>query len=667
MVVLVVFLPVLRHGFICYDDNGYVTANPQVQSGLNWTSLGWAFHAVGVAYWHPLTWISHLIDVDFYGLNPRGHHLTSALLHAVNALLVFVVIRELTGAFWRSWFVAALFGLHPLHVESVAWVAERKDVLSTLFWLLSIWCYTRWIRQRAKRTPRAGVMYGLSLLFFAAGLMSKPMVVTLPCVLLLLDFWPLNRWGRSPADAASVPLGRLLMEKLPFFSLSVAASIVTVSGQSSIGAILTIDRIPWLTRVANALVSYVVYLEKCFYPARLAVFYPYPERPPVWAAAFSGALLVGLTLTALVLWRKKPYLITGWLWYLGTLVPVIGFVQVGGQAMADRYSYVPLLGIFIAGAWAVADWTRDWARRSYVLGPAAGAVLAASVVLTSRQLGYWQNSETLFRHALAVTENNWCGHMGLGYALAEDPARLDEAITEYRASVRLLPNYAEPHFSLGAVLARKPDGLAEAIAEYQTAVRIRPDYLQAHAALAKALAPLPSRLADAAAEYESAVRLAPDDPDLHNNLADLLAQLPERLPEAITEYRTVLRLRPDWVEVRSNLGNILQSIPGRLTEAIAEYQMVIRAKPDFAEAHNNLANALAQMPDRLAEAGAEYEAAIRVRPGYFEAEYNYGVLLSRMPGRIPEAIGHFEAALKIKPDLAPARTMLDQLRANQRP
>ena len=662
-VVLAVFLPVLRHTFICYDDNGYVTENLHVQQGLSWANIAWAFGTREVAYWHPLTWISHLIDGSIYGQKAWGHHLTSLLIHITNTLLVFVVLRKMTGAVWRSWVVAALFGLHPLHVESVAWVAERKDVLSTFFWLLALWSYAQWVGQSAAGRPRALVFYALSWLAFAGGLMSKPMVVTLPCVLLLLDYWPLQRWGWRNGGARPVSPGRLMLEKIPFFILSGVVSVLTVLAQTENHALLEMRKFPWSSRVANTLASYLGYLGKCFYPVKMAVFYPYPETPPVLPAIFGGIVVAAISLVGLIWVRRRPYLLIGWLIFLGTLVPVIGLIQVGGQAMADRYSYVPLLGVFIIVTWGVAEATGGWVHRSYLLVPSVVLMLAALALQTSRQLSYWRDSPTLFRHALAVTEHNWCAHLGLGYYLAPDPAHLDDAIAEYRESVKYAPRCVEAHFSLGAVLMRKPDGLAEAIAEFRSALRLDPGFSRAHAALGKALMLFPDRQSEAMAEYETAVRLDPDDVETRHTLADALAADPDRLTDAIAAYRAVLRLRPDRVEVHSNLGILLTQLPGRLPEAIAEYETVLRAKPGFAEAHNNLANALAQMAGREAETIAEYEAALRLRPDYYEAQFNLGLFLSGLPGRESAAIAHFEAALKIKPDLEPAREMIGRLRA----
>ena len=694
--VLAVFLPSLRHEFICYDDNGYVTQSSWVKDGLTWANVVHAFRTTEIAYWHPLTWMSHLVDVELFGRQSWGHHLTSALLHAANALLVFVVLRKLTGALWRSWLVAALFGLHPLHVESVAWVAERKDVLSTFFWLLALWSYAQWVGQKTVHCSRTFLFYGLSLLLFAAGLMSKPMVVTLPFVLLLLDYWPLNRWGRQAAGPGAASPGRLFMEKVPFLALSVADSILTVGAQADLGTLQTTVQFPFPARLANALVSYLGYLEKCFLPAKLAVFYPYPENQPVGPVLVAGALLAGLSLAAAVWHRSRPYLLVGWLWYLGTLVPVIGLVQVGSQAMADRYSYVPLIGVFVILTWGVADVTRGWARRSFLLGPAAAAALGVLTVLTNRQLGYWQDCPTLFRHALAVTGDNWCAHFCLGYHYTQPPARLPEAIAEYREAARLAPSFLGAHHSLAAVLARTPDGLAEAASEYQIVLRLSPRHVPAHIGRGQALARMPGRFGDAVAEFEAAVRFAPENLDAHINLAYALAQLPDRLPEAIVEYRATLKLAPDSAEAHYSLGTMLVRAPGGLAEAVSEYEAALRINPGYAPAHSALGKALvripgrldaaaaefkttvrltpgdpaahldlgrvlARMPGRASEAIAEYEAAISIRPDYGEAHFYFGEFLSTYPDRLPEAIAHLETALNINPDLEPARAMLVRL------
>ena len=655
LLALVVYLPAVRHGFINYDDNGYVYESSWVPHGLTWANLRQAFRSADLSYWHPLTWVSHLCDVELYGLNPGGHHLTSILIHALNTLLVFVVFRRMTGATWRSWLVAALFGLHPLHVESVAWVAERKDVLSTLWWLTALWCYVRWTEDMKAARPLAWRFYGLALAAFAAGLLSKPMVVTFPCVLLLFDFWPLGRQERGVL--------RLLGEKLPFFALSAASAFVTYKTQADLATVAPLTEFPLAARLANAVYSYATYLGKGFWPTNLAVFYPYSNSLPLTVVVPAGIVLGVVSVLAVLEGKKAPYLLIGWLFFLGTLVPVIGLVQVGAQAMADRYSYVPLLGIFVALIWGAAEECRRRMVRPAVVASVVAAMLVGLTLTTIRQLQFWQNSETLFTHALAVTQNNWIARQCLGYYYAERPADLDRAIAQYRAMVEIVPRYAPSHFSLGAVLARRPEGQVEAAAEYEQALQLNPRFPSAAAALGRILRALPGRQADAAAALAEAVKLAPADADLREDLADLLAALPGRQAEAVEAYRAVLLLRPDWVEVHSNLGLVLAQLPGRLPEAVTEYEAVLRARPDFAGVHNNLANALMQLPGRTAAALAEYEAAIRLEPQNFEFRFNYALLLSSLPGRQADAIAQLESVLRLKPDLEPARLLLMRLRA----
>ncbi len=658
--VLVVFLPVVRHDFICYDDNGYVTHNAWVQKGLTLDGIKQAFRTTEIAYWHPLTWLSHMTDVQLFGLNPAGHHFTSVLWHALNALLLFVVLRKMTGATWRSVLVAALFGLHPLHVESVAWVAERKDVLSTFFLFLALLSYAHWVQARAAGRARSGIFYGLSLLAFAGGLMSKPMVVTLPCVLLLLDVWPLNRWGAHTGETRLAVLGRLVLEKLPFFFLSAATSVLAVVAQDRLGT-LNSTQIPLPARLLNALAAYLKYLEKCFWPAKLAIFYPYPATPPVGAAIFSALVLAGITLVAWR-WRKTaPWFAVGWLFFLGTLVPVIGLVQVGAQAMADRYSYVPLVGVFIIVAWGGAEVATRQPQWGLGLRSAAVVALLALTLVTLRQLGYWKDSPTIFTHALDVTERNWTAHLGLGYYHATQPGHDAEALAEYRETVALAPALAAGHFSLGTVLARDPRRLSEAVVEYEEALRLDPRSGEAWFGLGQALRQLPGRANDAIKALETAVRLEPENTEAAAVLGDVLAREPDRLADAVRVYESLLRLRPDWIEVRNNLGSTLAQIPGREAEAITQYRDILAAHPDAAMTHNNLANALARLGQYDA-AIAEYRAALRFQPGYAMAELNLGMVLLNQGGHDAEAASHFENALRLQPDLTPARQMLERLR-----
>ncbi len=687
-----VFLPALRHDFIYYDDPRFVTENPHVQGGLTWANVKWAFLTADVDYWRPLSWLSHMADCRVFGLDPWGHHLTSVLLHTLNALLVFVVLRKMTGAVWRSLLVAALFGLHPMHVESVAWIAERKDVLSTLFWLLTIWAYAHWVRQREARRRGSSAFYGLALVFFALGLMTKPMLVTVPCVLLLLDTWPLNRLARTSARSFAAAAGCLVAEKIPFFALAAAVGLVTFLAQKHIGALKTAAGYPWPGRIENALIAYSRYLGKCAFPGRLAVFYPYSLDHPVVPAVLAGVLLAGVTVAVCALCRRRPYLPVGWLWFVGTLVPVIGLVQVGEQSMADRYSYMPLVGVFIMLAWAAGDAAARGPRWLGLTAAAAGVILAACTALTSRQLGFWQNSTTLFRHALAVTDRNWAAHTYLGYALARSPANLPEAIAQYRMALQIDPELAVAHNYLGDALVKTPGGLPGAIIEFREALRLDPQLADAHSNLATALAGTPGSLPEAIAEYQTALRLRPDSAEMHDNLGLALGDVPGRLPEAIAEFRTAVQLEPDSAKMHFNLGRglaethdlpgaiaeyraalqikpgdpeahyglglALADVPGSLSGAVAEYQAAMRLRPDDPKIHNALGNAWLDVPGRLPDAVSEFQTALRLQPDLVEVHNNLGIALSQLPGRLPEAIAEYETVLRAKPDFTEAHLNL---------
>ncbi len=509
-----------------------------------------------------------------FGLAPWGHHLTSVLLHACNTLLVFLVFRKMTGTSGRSLFVAALFGLHPLHVESVAWVAERKDVLSTLFFLLTVWTYADWMKRSESPGAKARISYGLTFCFFALGLMCKPMLVTLPFILLSLDYWPLNRTCFSAESSIKIAF-RLWREKLPFFGLALVAGIVTLVAQEEGGAFHALANLPFLARAANALVSYCQYLGKFLYPVNLAIFYQHPGAWPVMTVLAAGAFLLGITLVAVACRRRHPYFPVGWFWFIITLGPVIGLVQVGMQAMADRYTYIPSLGIFLLLAWGAHDLTGRWRHQTIGLRAAATISLIGCAILTSRQIGFWANSETLFRHATAVTENNWVVQNNLGQILLDIPGRLPEAIEHFEAALRSKPDFAEAHNNLGNALASVAGRSSEAIAQYEAALKIEPDFAEAHNNLGNALANLAGRSAEAIAEYETALRLKPDYADAHDNLGNALAKIPDRRPEAITHLQAAVRLRPDYAETHFNLGNALATLPGRLPEAIAEYESTL--------------------------------------------------------------------------------------------
>lgn len=587
------YAPVRHFDFVNFDDPDMVSANPHVRQGITLEGFGWTFTSVEAANWFPATRLSHMLDYQLFGSRSGWHHAVNVLLHALAAMVLFLFLTRATGALWPSALVAFLFALAPQHVESVAWVSERKDVLSTLFCFLALWAYVRYTERPALRR------YLPVVAWFGLGLMAKPMVVTMPFVLLLLDFWPLRR----PLDIG------LLREKIPLFALSALASAATYLVQGHSGAVGALAALPFAQRAENALLAYCIYIGKTFWPSGLAVFYPYPAVLPLWQAVLAAAALTALSAVALRARRRAPYLAVGWFWYLGTLLPVIGLIQVGAQARADRYTYVPSIGLTIALVWGAADLLRRWPRAQIAL---ASAVVLVSLPATRAQVAYWRNSETLFRHALAVTSGNDVAEHNLGNYLMDVPGRLPEAITHLEAAVRLYPESAKAHTDLGTALSRVPGRLPDALAEYRTAVRLAPDSAIAHNSLGSTLAEM-GRLPEALAEYRTAMRLAPDSAILHNNSGNALARM-GRLPEAIAEYETALRLDPAYAEAHNNLGVVLSDVPGRLPEALAHLETVMRLRPDSADAHLNLGIALAKDPTRLDEAISQFEAALRLKP-----------------------------------------------------
>ncbi len=682
---LAVYAEVRHFDFINYDDPVYVSHNPHVREGLSLAGLRWALTSGEGANWFPTTRLSHLLDAQLFGMQSGWHHLVNVLIHAFSTLLLFAFLQRATRARWPSVLVAFLFALHPLHVESVAWVAERKDVLCTFFWMLSLWAYVRY----AERPETA--RYLAVLAAFCLGLMSKPMIVTLPAQLLLLDAWPLGRnrtrnWKQ------------LLREKTPFFALSAAAAIATYVVQRSGGAVRTFSAIPIGLRIENALVSYIVYISKLFWPAGLAVFYPYPSDSQAWQAFAAAIALAGISAAVLHWFARFPYLAVGWFWYLVTLLPVIGIVQVGGQARADRYMHVPMIGLTIMLAWGAKDLLAIRPRLKPVMIAAGTLVCIACAVLTWFETQYWRDSESLFQHAVDVTERNDVAqhnlgnallevpgrlpdavahlqaalqinpesagaHTDLGNALSKMPGRLPDAIAEYRTALRIDGDLPIPHSNLGSALLEVPGGVPEAIAECEKAVRLDPDFADAHDHLGSALAKA-GRLPEAVAQFETALSLAPDSAGIHNRLGMALAAIPGRMPDAIAEYRQALRLKPDDQEAQNNLGTALQSDPAHLPDAIAQYEAVLRRDPDSADTQYNLALALAKTPGRLPDAIAHFEVAVRLNPNHAEAQNNLGFALTNYPARLPEAISHFQAALRINPNYADAHYNLGVALAN---
>ena len=525
LLVLFTFYPVLNNGFIFIDDPYYVTANPHVQSGLTWANIKWAMTASFAANWHPLTWISHMLDCQWYGLNPRGHHLTNLLFHAANTVMLFLMLAEMTGALGKSFFVAALFGLHPMHIESVAWVAERKDVLSTFFFLLTLLCYGRYARARAQAQPEqkssniqhstfnSQWYYGLALVLFVLGLMSKPMLVTLPFVLLLLDYWPLNRF-RAGA------LKKLLIEKIPFVVASAAVCVITVMAQKSGGGIRSMATFSMSERIENTPVSYARYLAKFFWPAKLSFYYPHPGHWPLRIVCGATVLFLVLSAGAWFARRRHPYVSVGWCWFVGTLVPVIGLVQVGFQSMANRYSYVPYIGLFIALAWGVPAWIPAWRFRNAILAAVAAVAVAACVPIMRQQISYWRDSELLFRYAATIVDNNWEAYSRLGLLLSKE-GRLDEAIDEYRIGLKMKPDDADARYDLANALCRT-GRWDEAIEQFQLELKISPGDYSGHNNLGAALFHK-GRVSEAVAQFQEALRLKPDYSEARKNLDTALA------------------------------------------------------------------------------------------------------------------------------------------------
>ncbi len=603
LVTLLAYVGVLQNDFVVYDDPDYVTANHFVQRGLTWEGIRWAFTSTYYSNWFPLNWLSHMLDCQLFGVRPWAHHLMNVLYHAASTLLLFHVLRRMTGALWRSAFVAALFAWHPLRVESVAWACERKDTLSTLFWMLTLLAYLRYTEQPGLRR------YATALVLFALGLMAKPMLVTLPFVLLLLDLWPLKRWqwpavavrkaevprvpdsspeGRTPASPQSTlpsTLFRLVIEKLPFFALTLGSCIVTYFVQKHGHAVASTEYLTVPARLANVLVAYVGYILKMLWPVNsLAVFYPLQTSLPVWKPVLALLVLGGISAMAVRWVRSRTYALVGWFWYLGTLVPVVGFVQVGDQSMADRYSYIPTIGLAIILVWGANSLMIHWPALRLPLKILGGAVLAACVFLTGIQVTYWRNSKTLFGHAVKVTGPSHVALNVLGNQLVQEgqPAQARELFLQ---SILLRPNDPGARYCLGNAYA-KEGKYDEAIAAYREVLRQAPGMPEPENALGVALLSK-GQIDEAIPHFSEAARLDPNflDP-LYNRAVAYHKQ--GKLDEARASYLQVLQLKPDHKQALQNLGNLLIA-QGKLTEAIPFLQRLLRVDPDSVDALNRLA------------------------------------------------------------------------------
>jgi tetratricopeptide (TPR) repeat protein len=662
LVALAVWLGVARNEFVNYDDPDYVTSNPRVQSGLSWENVRWAFATGHASNWHPLTWLSHMADCEWFGLNPSGHHLVSAGLHLLNSFLLLVWLRRITGAIWRSLVVAAFFALHPLHVESVAWVSERKDVLSGVFFMLTLWAYAEYgLRlgtggEAGGRGLKVWGWYGAAVVLCGLGLMAKPMLVTLPFVLLLLDFWPLRRWGQGGGGWLPRP-SRVLLEKAPFFLLSAASSVVTYVVQQRGGAVST--AISLGARIENAVVSYARYLLKTAWPTDLAVLYPHPGHWPGTAVGLSAGVILGITALAVLNLRRRPFLGMGWAWYMGMLVPVIGLVQVGIQSMADRYMYLPMIGLLIAAVWSAAEIFPQVPNRSRILGGAVAALLLACALLTARQIGFWRNSEELFRRTVAVTRNNYLAHNNLGFYLS-GRGQVAEAIAEYRRSLAIKPDYAEALNNLGHALAGQRQ-YREAIECYRQALASQPNHPEVHNNLANALAEI-GQVDEAIKHYQFVLERNPEHADAHNNYGIALA-MKGRLDEAIGHFQAAIRFKKDYAGAHSNLGNALAA-KRQLPAAIEQYEICLWLNPNDAQAHNNLGNVRAEL-GQLEEAVRHYQRALELKADNPEAHLNLSIVLFRQGNRVL-ALEHCRRALELKPDYEAARQHFQALNAAAR-
>jgi Flp pilus assembly protein TadD len=617
--VIAVYAQAVSFEFLAYDDPGYVTENAHVQAGLTGEGIDWSLRSGENGNWHPLTWISLMLDVLLLGRGPGGFHAVNVLLHLIATLLLYLVLKRMTGAVGPSAFTAALFALHPAHVESVAWIAERKDVLSALFWFLTLGVYAGYAAR-----PAAG-RYVLLIVTFALGLMAKPMLVTLPFVLVLLDVWPLGRLARPDDSAAATRagLGRLLLEKVPLLALAAASSVVTFLVQRAAGAVLPMERLPLGARLANAGLSYWRYIGKLVWPLHLSPFYRFEADWSSWEIALAWAGLAAATALVLSQVRRLPFLAVGWLWYLGTLVPVIGLVQVGRQAMADRYTYIPSVGLFIMAAWGLAALASTARIPRATIAAAAGIVLVLLSARTFVQARYWKSTVTLFEHAVEENPRNAMAHNMLGSALDEQ-GRTAEAEQHLRQALALEPGFASAHLSLGLLLAKRGE-TTEAASHLEQALRTKPNNAPAHKVLGGILGRM-GRLEEAGEQFAEAARLDPTDPEARYSLGLTLAAR-KRYGEAAAEYEGALRLGAKEADVWNSLGFTRQKL-GRLDEAMQAYMQALRLRSDYPDARYNLALVLDDL-GRTDDALAQLRNLLRIHPGYKDARAALAAIQAR--------------------------------------
>ncbi len=542
---IVVYWQVGKCDFINYDDNVYVFENSFVKSGLTSESIAWAFTSTYASNWHPITWLSHIVDVQLFGLDPRGHHLTNVIIHVATTLLLFLLLFRVTDVAWKSFSVAALFALHPLHVESVAWVAERKDVLSAFFWFLTLFLYIEWVKNKSR------ILYVIILITYTLGLMSKPMLVTLPVVMLLVDYWPLQRHIAHIENAKEKQAPGLLnwmvfslREKIPFLLLSVVSSVTTIYAQNKGGALKTLDLFSLWQRMGNAVTSYCKYLFKTVWPTDLAIYYPFPKSIVIWQVVLSFIVLLLVTVMALNVRKRHPYFVVGWLWFLVTLIPVIGFVQVGDQAMADRYTYIPLTGVFIASVWGFPD-----LKNKKIFSLLVTVILVVLSSVTWHQTKYWRNSITLFQHSIEATSDNYIAHNNLGIAYA-GKGMYEEAIDNYIKAIEIKPNYVDAHYNLGNALYK--------VKYYDAAIE----------------------------QYVITIEMYPEHQKAHNNLGYIYAEMGV-FDNAILEYNKAIELNPYYITAYVNLGEALMRT-GKINEAEVVYRKILDINSNVNVANDRL-------------------------------------------------------------------------------
>ena len=669
----------LGNDFVLFDDNIFITDNPVIQSGFNAESIKWAFTTAYMSYWHPLTWLSLMLDWQLFGSNASGHHLVSLLWHIGSVILLFLFFNKATGALWPSAFAAAFFALHPLRVESVAWAGERKDVLSVFFGMATIYAYSFYAEK-----PKLS-KYFFCLILFILALMSKPMLITLPCVLLLLDYWPLSRLqkvltpqsvpvlvekgtgkGKSenlkasssadkkivnPFQSSRQLIGKLLWEKVPFFFLALALSIALIWNQKSFGGMASMELFPFSVRIQNAIISYAAYLGKTFWPVDLAVFYPYQFSLPIWQVLGASLLLLAISVVAIYLVKKAPFFTVGWLLYLGVLFPVIGLMQSGDQAMADRYTYFPSIGIAIIITWGGVYLSKEKLRK-IILIPAAVIILAVLTFLTWQQCGYWKNSISLFNHVLQATKDNYLAHHNIAVSLVHE-GKLDEAISHYYKSIESRSVFAITHTNLAGTLVAQ-GRIDEAIA----AIKLNPNQEQAHSILGLILADEGKKLAaegkKSAAQTMNekaidlilaAIRINPDNTETHLNLGAILVGQ-ERNEEAITHYLAAIRINPNYDDAYYNLANLYIK-QGKIEQSIDNYLKAIKINTDHFDAHCNLADVFVKQ-NKLDQAIEHFREAVRIAPYSFAALNNLGVNLEKQL-KHEEAIEFYRRAVHISP------------------